>query len=296
MDYYHYSGDLRTALVARSIEQHPDYRVLRRLPRHEELWFSPVANGGAGTTIAIVDVETTGLDPDRDAMIELAVVLMRIDGAGDLLDLTPPVSMLEEPPHAIPPEVEALTGITDAMVAGRRFRSAPLRRLLRCADVLVSHHAAFDRAFLTQRFPWVRQPWACTLNDLAWSRFGLEGRALGHLLASAGHFPAQGHRAGADTWALACLLARIADDRRTIAAHLVEAARAPTQRLHAVGAPDSTRNVLKAAGYRWHVTKRAWWIDGDDEKLAGEQVFLRSLHPTILPVIEKIDWFTRHAR
>ena len=295
MDYYHYSGDPRTALLARSIERHPDYRILRRLPRHEELWFSPIANGGAGTTIAIVDVETTGLDPDRDAMIELAIVLMRIDGAGDLLDLTPPVSMLEEPPRAIPPEVEALTGITDAMVAGRRFCSIALRRLLRRADVLVSHHAAFDRAFLTRRLPWLRLPWACTLYDIAWPRFGLEGRALGHLLASAGHFPAQGHRAGGDAWALACLLARIADDGRTIAAHLVEAARTPTQRLYAVGAPYTAREVLKAAGYRWDATRRSWWIAGDDETLAGEGVFLRSLDPAIRPVMHEVDWFTRHA-
>lgn len=92
MDYYHYSGDPRTALLTRSIERHPDYRVLRRLPRHDELWLSPIANGGAETTTAIVDVETTALDPGRDAMIELAVVLIRIDGADDLLDLTPPVA------------------------------------------------------------------------------------------------------------------------------------------------------------------------------------------------------------
>jgi DNA polymerase-3 subunit epsilon len=116
------------------------------------------------------------------------------------------------------------------------------------------------------------------VKELDWRRFGLEGKALGHLVASAGHFLARGHRAGEDCWALTCLLARQASDGRTIAAHLLDTARRPSYRVVAWGAPFSTRDTLKAAGYRWNATQRVWWIEGDGEKIGHEDAFLRSLH------------------
>lgn len=295
MSYYHYRGDRQAALLARELERHADHRVLRRLPDPAEMWLAPTPRGGATTTLAVLDTETTGLNTAKDAMIELAVVMMQLDADGQLIDITPPVSMLEQPPTTISADVEALTGIDDRMVAGRRFDDGALAALLREADVAVSHHAAFDRAFLVRRFAWFDLPWACTVEDIDWRSFGLEGRALGHLLASAGHFFRHGHRADEDAWALSCLLAREAADGRAVAAHLIDTARRPTVRLLACQAPFETRAALKAAGYRWNPERRAWWIAGDEERIAGESVFLRSLHPAIRPVMEPIDWFTRHA-
>lgn len=295
MSYYHYRGERQAALLAREVERHADYRVLRRLPEFTEMWLAPTPAGGATTTLAVLDTETTGLDAARDAMIELAVVMMKLDGDGRLIDIAPPVSMLEQPPAPIPVDVEALTGIGDGMVAGRRFDDDALRTLLGKADIAVSHNASFDRGFLVRRFAWLDLPWACTARDIDWRRFGLEGRALGHLLASAGHFLQHGHRAGEDAWALSCLLARDAPDGRATAAHLVEAARRPSLRLLAWAAPFAVRATLKAAGYRWNPERRVWWIAGDDERIAGESAFLRSLHPLIRPAVEAVDWFTRHA-
>lgn len=296
MEYYHYTGNRRAAALARRLDRHRDFRVLRRLPRPNELWLAPRASRDAGAiTIAVVDAETTGLDPVRDVPIELAVVIVRIDGEGQLTDIAAPLTMLEQPSQPIPLAVELLTGIGDTVVAGKRFDESLVRSWLTGVDVIVSHNAVFDRAFLVRRFPWLTLPWACTIRDIDWRVFGLEGRALGHLLNSAGHFLAHGHRAGGDSWALACLLARTADDGRTIAAHLVEAARTPSRRLYAQEAPFSTREALKAAGYRWHPRRRVWWTEGDDEVIGHEMVFLRSLHPLIRPEVEDVTWFNRHA-
>lgn len=295
MRYYHYSGDRQAALAACDLERNRDFRVLRRLPKPTEFWLAPTPPGGAVMTLAVIDTETTGLNAGQDAVIELSVVMMQLDDAGRLCDVTAPVTMLEQPPCPIPDRIETLTGITDRMVAGQRFDEAALRRMLSAADVMVSHHAAFDHAFLVRRFDWLDLPWACTIEDINWRSFGLEGRALGHLLASAGHFLDRGHRAADDAWGLACLLARSAGDGQATAAHLVHAARRTELRLFASHAPYETRKVLKAAGYRWNAARRVWWIDGDDEAIAAECVFLRSLHPAIRPEITQVDWFTRHA-
>lgn len=295
MSYYEYSGDLNAALLARTLGQHPDFRILTRLPWREEIWLYPTPAEGPALTLAVIDVETTGTDPETNSMIELAVVLLKLDAEGRLIDITAPLSMLEQPQNPLSAEIEALTGITDRMLAGQCFDTRLLQAILADVDAILCHNVPFDRAFLTARFDWLDLPWACTLHDIDWRQSGLEGRALGHLLASAGHFADDAHRAGDDAWALACLLARTDCDGRTIAAQLVDYARRPVLRLLATNAPFDLRATLKSAGYRWNVKQRAWWIEGDDEMIKRELVFLRSLHPRIAPTIEQVDWSNRYS-
>ncbi len=295
MRHYDYSGDGAFDRLARRLDRHTDFRVLRRLPLPHEIWLAPTPAEGAATRLAIVDVETTGIHPAADRMIELAIVRMDLDDAGDLIDLQPAITQLESPGIPLSAEVEMLTGINDCMLAGHRFNDARVHALLHDVDVVVSHNAAFDSAFMRARFPDLSRPWACTLGDLDWRRFGLEGRSLGHLTMSAGHFMTESHRAGEDAWSLACLLSCAAPDGRAIAAHLIEQASRPSYRLFASGAPFYLRDVLRRAGYRWHPDRRCWSIEGDDERIASEAVFLRSLLPQIVPQTERVTWFNRYG-
>lgn len=94
----------------------------------------------------VLDVETTGLDPARDKIIEIAVV--RLEGG----DIARQYQTLVNPGRPIPPAIERLTGINDAMV-----REAPplhevlpgLLELFKDA-VPVGHNGTFDLAFLNQ--------------------------------------------------------------------------------------------------------------------------------------------------
>ena len=63
------------------------------------------------TTYVAIDLETTGLDPARDAIIEVAAVTFRGN------DVIEEFTSLVNPLRDIPPFVSQLTGITDAMVA-----------------------------------------------------------------------------------------------------------------------------------------------------------------------------------
>ena len=93
-----------------------------------------------------LDLETTGLDPRRDAVVSLAAIPF-VNGAPNGGYVT-----LVDPGRPIPADSTAIHGVTDDMVRG-----APrLDRLLRDAeavlgdDVLVGHNVGFDVAVLTR--------------------------------------------------------------------------------------------------------------------------------------------------
>src|SRR6202030_1254701 len=71
---------------------------------------------------AVVDVETTGTNPDCDKIIELGICLFEYDRQnGRIYKVLGSWEWLEDPGGPIPPELTTMTGITDAMVAGHRI-------------------------------------------------------------------------------------------------------------------------------------------------------------------------------
>jgi DNA polymerase-3 subunit epsilon len=104
-------------------------------------------------SIAIVDLETTGTHAGRDRITEVGVVRVDADAAGG----APRVhewSTLVDPEVPIPPAIQALTGITDAMVRAAptfsRIAGEVRERLADC--VFVAHNARFDHGFLKHEF------------------------------------------------------------------------------------------------------------------------------------------------
>ena len=97
---------------------------------------------------AFIDVETTGAKPLTDRVTEVAVIRFHADGTQTRWQ------SLINPGVAIPAEIQALTGITNAMV-----RDAPsffevrdeVRRMLEGA-VFVAHNARFDYGFIKNEF------------------------------------------------------------------------------------------------------------------------------------------------
>ena len=78
--------------------------------------------------LAFVDLETTGLSPRRDRIVEIAVLLVSPTG-----DVTEKVRRFD-PEMPIPPEATAVHGITDEDVAGKPPFSARARSLARQLD------------------------------------------------------------------------------------------------------------------------------------------------------------------
>lgn len=297
MPFYHLNPNRRGERLARRLEQIGDYRVLRRLPKPDEIWCRSMPVPDNVIKCAILDCETTGLDPERDKMIELAIGTLSIDlEGGDVVDVTPPQSWLEDPAEDLSVEIERLTHITSDMLIGKWFAETEIMQALRGVDVVVAHHAKFDHAFVTQRFPaFARLPWACSMRDIDWPELGWSGgRSVASLLTQAGFYLPDAHRAAADVWATTCLLASHTGDGRSIAAHMIGNARRITHRLYATRALFEHKDVLKGAGYSWSPERRAWSIEADPERVANEAVWLRKLSKAIQPVIEEVTWRNRH--
>ena len=299
MNYYSLNGAHPSERIAKQLESDGDYRVLRRLPGPDQIWCRsmPLHDAGASTVLGIIDTETTGLDCQQHKMIELAVAKLTIDNeTGDVLCASAPMSWVEDPGEPLTPEIEALTGLTDAVLRGRTFDQKSIRRIFADVDVIVAHNAVFDRGFLAARLPDIDQPFACSAREIDWNAHGMAGgRSIGALLTSAGHFAHQAHRAGPDAWALCCLLMMTGQDGKTIAWHLLDRARRPTARVYADKAPYSEKDALRGAGYRWAASSRAWAMEGEPERISNEVAWLRGLHPAIQPRVVPIDWHNRHA-
>ncbi len=99
------------------------------------------------TTIFVaVDVETTGFDASREAIIEVAAVTFR---GQDILD---EFSTLIYPQRDIPAEITRLTGITNEMVEDAPTMTSVRSRLrpILGSNALVGHNVDFDLAFLNE--------------------------------------------------------------------------------------------------------------------------------------------------
>ena len=104
--------------------------------------------------LAIVDLETTGAHPVRDRITEIAIV--RIEGGREVERW----SSLVDPGVPIPPTIQTLIGITDAMVASAPAFEALADTVLALLDdtVFVAHNARFDYGFLKSAFSRMARP------------------------------------------------------------------------------------------------------------------------------------------
>ncbi len=96
--------------LALRLEESGDYRVLRRVPVVDGYADDDAATKRLGL---IVDVETTGLDPTRDKIIELAILPFDFASEGVLYGVRDSYAGFEDPGVPIPKEISRLTGITD---------------------------------------------------------------------------------------------------------------------------------------------------------------------------------------
>ncbi|WP_398466512.1 3'-5' exonuclease [Tardiphaga sp.] len=264
-------------LLAATLEGTGDFRVLRRLAP------LPTAIVPEGTKVRsglFVDTETTGLDPDVDEIIELAMVPFRYTLDGQIVQVSEPFEALRDPGRPLPEEIVRLTGITDGMLAGKTINALVVRELVAAADLIVAHNAGFDRRFLERLDPFFAcKAWACSLAEVDWKAEGFEGTKLAYLAMGAGFFYDR-HRAANDCLAALALLARtLPISGRPAMSFLLERARRSGWHIRANDVPFAMKDILKKRGYRWSagsdMMPKAWCIDVTYEARDEEVSYLK---------------------
>lgn len=159
-------------------------------------------------TAAVIDVETTGFSPVTDQLIELAITLFSYDRvSGRVLAVVGEYSGLREPSCPIPRCASAVHGITRRLVRGHRLDYRRIRVMLRQADFVVAHYAAFDRSFVERLMPSSRDmTWLCSRDDIDWWAKGFESRSLEDLAFGHDIENQEPHRAIGDVSTLLALL------------------------------------------------------------------------------------------
>ena len=263
--------------AAAVLEATGDYRVLRRLRPRDRYCEDDGCEKRIGV---VVDVETTGLDPAREEIIELGMVKFEYAPDGRVFRVLDTFDRLRQPSRSIPAEITNLTGIDDAMVAGKDIDPAEIAAFLGEAALVVAHNAAFDRKFCERFAPcYGPRAWACSMSEVNWRAEGYDGARLGYLLAGAGLFH-NGHRAAEDCLALLEILARpLPKCGEAAFKRLLESARKATVRILAENSPFDMKDRLKTRGYRWNPGNdgraKCWWRELPEDAAGAELGWLR---------------------
>lgn len=223
--------------------------------------------------IAVLDVETTGIDPNVDVAIEVAVALFDVEHACVVRSMSTLIECDRNPAFRI-------NEIPVTLLAGGYHRASVWEEVndffIYPADAVVAYQAEFDRAFVPKALQTLR-PWICARQDLVWELQKKPGGSLTSLALDYGLGVASAHRAMADVDTLCRILRRVSemspneDDSLT---NRLKRASAPKGIFQALVSYEE-RDLAKAAGFNWNGTTRTWTrrLPLDFEKTLGGFTF-----------------------
>jgi DNA polymerase-3 subunit epsilon len=240
------------------VECSKDHRVLRRLV---DIPIQPV-DGQELFRGLYVDCEATGLDIERDEIVELGAIPFDFDVEGHIISAGEPFHTYREPSLPISAEASRVNKITDEKVKGCRTDPA-WADLVESADLIVAHNAGYDRPMIErmeQLDKFVqgsrRSAWACSQTQVPWKEHGFSGSRLEYLLSGMGYFY-DAHGAVEDCKAGLFALTWPINGRPALS-YLLDASRKVGSHVWAYGAPFEVKDELKRRGYFWDADKKVW--------------------------------------
>ena len=156
-------------------------------------------NGNA--SFVAFDLETTGLDPVNDQIVEIGAI--KFDRRGPIARF----SVLVNPGIPMPAEAVKVNNITDEMLAGKDGIEKVLPDFLQFIDgsTVIAHNAPFDCGFINEKLKIIRAPYPSlpnpVIDTLAFSREkfpALKSHSLQNLAAALNISARDAHRAEDD--------------------------------------------------------------------------------------------------
>lgn len=200
--------------------------------------------------ILILDTETSGLDPAKDQLLEVGLVLWSVEHCTTVASASWLIYGTENP-------AQAINGIPPAVLVEGRDRGLVVTEIIdvwaESADAIAAH-GDFER----QWFADLGRPWIDTCWDIDWPRASsADSRKVHALCLAHGLAVLDAHRALPDCQLLARLLERVAELGHDVG-RLLERAMRPKVKVVSL-APFSEKDTVKLAGFRWSPERKEWW-------------------------------------
>jgi DNA polymerase-3 subunit epsilon len=213
-------------------------------------------------TILIMDTETSGINHQKDRVLEIAGILYDIDSR----------SIIQQVSTLIYTEENAAEHINHICVDSLKASKMQveiasielLKQMWHEADAIVAHNASFDRNFCKQ-WPMVNlfsetKKWVCSKSDITWPK--TSDLKLTTIATAMGVDNLSAHRALADCLMLAQCFAKLPDLKEQLmsSAH---------KNIYKANVSYEDKHLPKEAGFYWNHDMRRW-----EKKMTDEQATL----------------------
>jgi DNA polymerase III epsilon subunit-like protein len=122
-----------------------------------------------GRKILFFDTEVSGLDPDVDEVIEIAMLMVSMDAKQNNLPLiVDSYHGWHAPRNPLEPSLLEILGANyGEKLEGAAFDDLKIEKMFQESDVLVTHNMSFERPYIEKRWGQsvVNKAWLCTLSD-----------------------------------------------------------------------------------------------------------------------------------
>lgn len=223
---------------------------------------------------SLLDTETTGLDHQKDEIIEIAIRKWIYHKKEHyLIKPVEEYSALNEPVrNVISEEITELTGITKDDVKGKKIDWSIVGKLISESDFVLAHNAGFDRPMIeaVEEVSKVSASkiWTCSFKQVDWARMGFLSSKQ-ELLSIFHGFHYSGHRALTDIDALGNLILQ-GDYLKEILAN----AKTKQVCVDCVQAPFESKDLLKNNGFYWDALNKFWTRLVSESELEEMKIFL----------------------